>query len=124
MTYFKNNSILQQTTGVDDPTKQIMAVLGDNNYTVASAISTFPTYFSSTNITTTPNFIDEGNAEFHLKSTSGLIGQGVSVTDTAWGTIGQTDLGAYKYYPIGSMITIGGGTQTLTIGVGSQTLSW
>jgi parallel beta-helix repeat protein len=69
--------------------------------------------------TQTIDFIDYAGRELHLKSTSQLIGKGVSVTDTTWGTIGETDLGAFKYYAIeGGVpsvpnltgVTISGGT--------------
>jgi hypothetical protein len=100
-TIIKNNSWLQQTTGVDDNTITLIGIGADtNNYTVATAITNQSTYFTNTNLAITPAFIDQDNNDFHLKSTSGMIGAGTSITDSTWGTIGETDIGAFKYYLI------------------------
>lgn len=53
---------------------------------------------SGHNVTTSPAMIDVSTGEFHLKSTSGLRGIGLAVTDTTWGTTGETDLGAFKWF--------------------------
>ena len=96
-----HNLILASPSGVDSPSVYSNLREGASPYwaTTAGADSTWSDIWS-VNYTYSPQFINYASKEYHLKSTSPLRGLGVSVTDTQWGTTGETDLGAFKYYEI------------------------
>jgi hypothetical protein len=92
------NDILYTSGGIEYPNQGVILFVPDGSaHSVASANMQHPTYFSN-NITVTPDFIDLSSEEFHIKSTSGLIDAGQVVSDSTWGTIGETDIGAFRYF--------------------------
>lgn len=99
-----HNLFLAKWGGVEYPLSQ---VIYDESTSACRSLAqqeaVEPTLFYS-NYTVTPNFINESDNEFHLKSVSGLIGIGIAITDDYWGTTGETDIGAYKYYSDSSSV--------------------
>lgn len=95
---FQYNVILRHHGGADYPNEISCARIAATATTLAA--NGWAEY--EANITTNPSFIDEVNFELHLKSTSGIINAGISVTDTQWGTIGYNgsapDIGAFEYW--------------------------
>jgi len=95
-TVFNNNLILATPAGVETPGALSCHRDPAASQTTANANTLYAEW--NNNVTTTPNMIDPVNAEFHLKSISGLRAVGVSITDAQWGTTSETDLGAFKWF--------------------------
>jgi len=95
-TVYNNNLILATPGGSENPS----SLTCNRNYATSQTTPNANTLYAewNANVTTTPAMIDPANAEFHLKSTSGLRGVGVSITDAQWGTTGEMDLGAFKWF--------------------------
>lgn len=74
-----------------------------------------------TNYGSDPKFVSVITPDFHLQSSSPVIDQGVDVGLPYNG--GAPDLGAYEYQST-TLISISGGSQSITIGGGNQTISW
>jgi hypothetical protein len=74
--------------------------------TIAYAQANYTEWIGYNNYTYSPQFVDVSTYDFNVKSTSSAIGAGSSVTDSTWGTTGDTDIGIFKYYEITASGTI------------------
>jgi hypothetical protein len=54
-----------------------------------------PPFSNNVALDVDPQYVSETGFDFHLRSTSPLIGAATSVTDSTWGTISNTNLGAF-----------------------------
>jgi hypothetical protein len=105
-TVARNNIMLGQTAGVDDPNSKItcFATGGDTGLTVANANLNYSSIFHD-NWTDVPVFMDISGGDFHLKSMSPGLTSAVAVSEIVpWGApISNGDsLGAFNYYSIGT----------------------
>jgi hypothetical protein len=95
---FHHNQLLWKSGATENTTRAtILDTDASTCRTLAQWEAAEPT-IAYNNVTTTPSFIDEGNFDFHLKSTSGLIAGGTSITDSYWGTTGEDDIGSFLYF--------------------------
>jgi len=91
---FEYNCIL----GVDGASQESCARVGVVG-TVSYANSNWSNW--NNNITTAPDMIDPANKVINLKSTSGLIGAGTTISDPNWPfPSNETDISVFKYYEI------------------------
>ena len=69
---------------------------GNNYHTIPYMDINFsPPFASNTNLIADPVFVNPSGYDLHLQTTSPLVGAGISIMDTTWGTISNTNLGAF-----------------------------
>lgn len=91
------NATLYFSGGVFQPNQASISFdAGSTLHTVAYAdANNSPPYSNNVAVQLVPTFVDEAHFDFHQLTGSQLVGVGTTVTDTTWGTVGNTNLGAY-----------------------------
>jgi hypothetical protein len=112
-----HNLILDKTSGVDDPTRQIFTTYTTDyiHLTLAQAETSYGAWFNN-NLSITPSFINTSLGDFTLKSTSNGRTSAAAIAEIApWGSpiAAGASLGAFQYYEISG--GSGGSAAGLTI---------
>ena len=98
-----NDVLWVDSSGVDRPTANIISWPPNSGlvsllYADTNLTSTFS---ANKGLDVNPAWVSPtpGSEDYHLGTASPLVGQGAVVDDSNWGTIQETDLGAYQAFP-------------------------
>jgi hypothetical protein len=92
------NDLLFYTGGITPaPTTAIITVNAGATYITAAyaEANNNPPFAHNSALSVDPQYLSESGLDFHLLTGSPMIGAATSVTDTTWGTISNTNLGAF-----------------------------